>query len=148
MPVHPAYYIDLDPAAVDAFGNPLRHISQGAYFLAERTLFVEKDYTAQGLSGFARFGAASRDIHQTDCGRGALACYHCLISGRGDDIAGIAVTFNHASDKYRLPNNAEGSQINVEATYRAQIKPGLALQPTLQYILNPNMNPILKNAFV
>lgn len=143
-----ARFDDMDPAAVDALGNPLRRVSQGAYLLAERTLFVENDHPAQGLSGFVRFGTASRDIHQADWTGSLGLRYHGLISGRDDDIAGIAVTYNHASGKYRLLNTADSSQTNVEATYRAQIKPWLALQPTLQYILNPNMDPLLKNAWL
>lgn len=139
---------DLDPAAVDVLGNPLRHISQGAYFLAERTLFVEKDHPAQGLSGFVRFGTASRDIHQADWTGSLGLRYHGLCPGRDDDIAGIAITENHTSSKYRLLNNADSSETDVEITYRAQIRPWLALQPTLQYIINPNMDPILKNAWV
>ena len=143
-----ARFDDMDPTAVDALGNPLRRISQGAYFLAERTLFVEKDHSAQGLSGFVRFGTASRDIHQADWTGSLGLRYHGLCSGRDDDIAGIAVTENHTSSKYRLLNNADSSETDVEVTYRAQIKPWLALQPTLQYIINPNMDPLLKNAWV
>lgn len=133
---------------VDALGNPLRRVSQGAYFLAERTLLVERDHTSQGLSGFVRFGTASRDIHQADWTGSLGLRYHGLIAGRDDDIAGIAITVNHASNKYRLLNSADSSETDVEATYRAQIKPWLALQPTLQYILNPNMDPAQKNAWV
>ena len=137
-----------DLADVDAMGNPLRRVSQGAYFLAERTLFVDKDHVAQGLSGFVRFGTASLDIHQADWTGSLGLRYHGLISGRGEDISGVAVTYNHASNKYRILNNAKSSQTNVEATYRAQVNHWLALQPTLQYIINPNMDTILKNAFV
>ncbi|MDD5385431.1 MAG: carbohydrate porin [Gallionella sp.] len=133
---------------VDALGNPLRRVSQGVYFLAERTLFVEKDHPAQGLSGFVRFGTASRDIHQADWTGSLGLRYHGLISGRDDDIAGIAVTINHASDKYQRLTPSLSRETDVEATYRAQIKPWLALQPALQYILNPNMDPIQKNAWV
>src|SRR3989338_6376981 len=46
----------------DATGNPLRHSSQGIYFLAERTLMAEKGSPSQGLSGFVRFGTANRDV--------------------------------------------------------------------------------------
>ncbi|MBI5660231.1 MAG: carbohydrate porin [Nitrosomonadales bacterium] len=139
---------DPDPAAVDASGNPLRHVSQGIYFLAERTLFVEKDHPAQGLSGFARFGTASKDVHQADWTGSLGLRYHGLFNGRDDDIAGIAITYNHASDKYRLLNNADSSQTTVEATYRAQLNPWFALLPTLQYFHNPNMDPTQKNAWV
>jgi porin len=36
----------------------------------------------------------------------------------------------------------------LEVTYRAQIKPWLALQPDVQYIINPNMDLNLKDAWV
>ena len=133
---------------VDALGNPIRRPSHGAYFLAERTLIVEKNHPAQGLSGFIRFGTASKDIHQADWTGSLGLRYHGLFSGRGDDIAGVAVTVNHASDKYRLLNNADSSETDVEATYRTQIKPWFALQPTLQYIINPNMDPALDNVWI
>ena len=137
-----------DLSDVDAFGNPLRRVSQGAYFLAERTLMVKKDHPSQGLSGFVRFGTASPDIHQADWTGSVGLRYHGLIDGRDDDIAGIAVTLNHASDKYRLINSSDSGQTNVEASYRAQLKPWLALQPTVQYIQNPNMDPTLQDAWV
>ena len=133
---------------VDVASNPVRHPSQGVYFLAERTLMVEKDHPSQGLSGFIRFGTASRDVHQADWVGSLGLRYHGLFSGRDDDIAGIAITVNHASDKYRRLNNADSSQTSVEATYRAQINPWFALLPTLQYFHNPNMDPALKNAWV
>jgi len=36
----------------------------------------------------------------------------------------------------------------IEMTYRAQLQPWLALQPTVQYIGNPSMAPALKDAWV
>ena len=129
--------------------------SYGAYFLAERTLFVEKDHPSQGLSGFVRFGTASKDVHQADWTGSLGLRYHGLCDGRDDDIAGIAVTYNHASDKFRqLVAGTASNQTQVEATYRAQIKPWFALQPTLQFISNPNMkidangNPTLQNVWI
>ena len=140
---------DPDPVAVDAFGNRLRRVSMGAYFLAERTLRVEKNHPSQGLSGFVRFGTASKDIHQADWTGSLGLRYRGLLAGRDNDIAGIAVTFNHASEKYKLLTpDSEGSQINVEATYRAQINPWLALQPSLQFIADPNMDATVGNAWV
>jgi porin len=137
-----------DLADTDAFGNPIRRPSQGVYFLAERTLMAEADHPTQGLSGFIRFGTASRDIHQSDWTGSAGLRYRGLIVGYDDDIAGIAFTVNHASEKYRLLNTADGSEIDMEVTYRAQLQPWLALQPTLQYIQNPNMDPAMQDAWV
>ena len=126
----------------------VRRINQGAYFLAERTLMVKRDHPSQGMSGFIRFGTASRNIHQADWTGSLGLHYHGLIDGRDDDIAGIAVTLNHTSDTYRLINSSDSSQTNVEATYRAQVYPWLTLQPTVQYISNPNMDPTLQDAWV
>jgi carbohydrate-selective porin OprB len=36
--------------------------------------------------------------------------------------------------------------IAIEAAYRAEILPGLILQPDVQYIINPSMDPELDNA--
>jgi porin len=137
-----------DPVDVDALGNPVRRISQGAYFLAQRTLMRGMEHPSQGLSGFVRFGTASRDVYQADWSGSMGLIYQGLFDEREDDIAGIAVTYNHASGKYRLLNNADSGQTQVEATYRAQLNPWFALLPTLQYFHNPNMDPALKNAWV
>lgn len=137
-----ARFHDLDPA------NPALHPSRGVYFLAERSLAAEEDHPSRGLSGFVRFGTATKDIHQADWTGSLGLRYHGLLAKRAGDIAGIAVTVSHASDRYRALNNAESSQTAVEATYRAEIYPWLALQPTLQYVANPNMDRILGNAWV
>lgn len=137
-----------DLSDVDADGNPLRRKSQGYYFLTEHSLLTEAGHPSQGLAGFLRFGTANKDLQQADWTGSAGLRYHGLFDGRDDDIAGIALTYNHASAKYRLANNAESNQTNVEATYRAQIKSWLALQPTVQYIRNPNMDITRKNAVI
>ncbi|TAN75840.1 MAG: hypothetical protein EPN14_08290, partial [Gallionella sp.] len=141
-----ARFDDLTDA--DAAGNPVRRPNQGAYFLAERTLSVESNRPSQGLSGFVRFGTASRDIHQADWTGSIGLRYHGLIPGRDDDIAGMAVTVNHAGDKYRRITPGPSRETDVEATYRAQINPWLALQPVLQYISNPNMDAALGNVWI
>lgn len=125
-----------------------RHHSQGAYFLMERTLMVVQQHPSQGLSGFVRFGVANEDTQQLDWSGSIGLRYHGLIPGRDDDIAGIAVTVNHASDKYRRINSAESRETDMEATYRAQIKPWLAIQPTAQRIINPNMDRAVNDAWV
>lgn len=139
---------DQDPANVDAFGNPLRRRNQGAYFLSERTLSVEKDNPSQGLSGFVRFGVSSKDIYQSDWTGSVGLNYLGLISGRDDDISAIGITVSHASAPFQRLNASLSSETSMEATYRAQVNPWLALQPTLQYVSHPNMNPATKDAWI
>ena len=133
---------------IDSLGNPKRRPSQGVYFLAERTLMTEKDHPSQGLAGFFRLGTASEDVHQADWTSSLGLRYHGLISGRDDDIAGIAITVNHTSDKYRRLNSANSNQTTLESTYKAQINPWFALIPTLQYVHNPNMDTTLSNTWI
>lgn len=143
-----AHADDQNPANVDAFGNPLRRRNQGAYFLSERTLSVEKDNPSQGLSGFVRFGVSSKDIYQSDWTGSVGLNYLGLISGRDDDISAIGITVSHASAPFQRLNASLSSETSMEATYRAQVNPWLALQPTLQYVSHPNMNPATKDAWI
>jgi len=135
---------DQDPA----IGNRLRHSNQGIYFLAERTLMVEKQSPSQGLSGFVRFGTANKNIHQADWTGSLGLHYRGLISGRNDDIVAIGITVSHASSVYQRLNASLSSETSMEATYRMRATPWLAVQPTLQFVLQPNMNSATKNAWV
>lgn len=133
----------------DPAGSAQKYPSEGVYFLAERTLHVEKGHPSQGLAGFVRAGTATKELHQADWTSSLGLRYHGLFDGRDDDIAGIAVTYNHTSSNYiQLNPGTLGNQTQYEATYRAQVKPWFALQPTLQYIRHPNMDPAIANVWI
>lgn len=137
-----------DLSDVDSFDNPKRRHNQGAYVLAERSLYLEKAHPSQGLAGFVRFGVASDDINQADWTGSLGLNYRGLLDSRDDDVAGVAVTVNHTSSKYRRANDANRNEVDVELTYRAQLKPWLAIQPNLQYIVNPGMDKTLKDVTI
>lgn len=137
-----------DLTDVNANGHPINRNVFGAYFLAERPVYLEREDKSQGLTGFFRFGYANKDVHQADWASSLGLHYIGLLDGRNDDIAGVAITVNHASSKYRSTNNAETNELNLELTYKAQIKPWLFIQPDLQYIVNPGMDKSYKNATV
>src|SRR3989338_7523195 len=130
-------------------GDPRR--DEGFYVLAERTLRAEQDDSAQGLSGFVRFGTVNKDVYQADWSGSLGLIYQGLFDGRDDDTAGIAVTTSHASSKYRdsqliLGNATDSSETVIEITYRAQLQPWLSVQPMVQRIFNPNMDAALRDA--
>jgi porin len=137
-----------DLSETDTQGEPLQRADRGVYFLAERTLLAEAGDPEQGLSGFVRLGMVNRDVYQSDCSGSIGFNYLGLFDGRGEDAAGIAVTVSHASAKYRMSNASEASETAIELTYRAQLLPWLAVQPDLQHIHNPNMDPALRDAWV
>lgn len=132
-------------------GDPRR--DRGFYFMAERTLRAEQDDHVQGLSGFVRLGTVNKDAYQADWSGSVGLIYQGLFDGRDDDTAGIAVTTSHASGKYRdsqliLGNATDSSETVVEITYSAQLQPWLAVQPTVQRIINPGMDATLRDAWV
>ncbi len=137
-----------DLSEVDAQGNPVHRADRGIYFLTEHTLLAESGNPGQGLAAFVRFGAVNKNAYQADWS-GSLGCnYQGLIDGRNDDAFGLAVTTSHASRKYQQLNASDSSETVVELTYRAQVQTWLALQPSLQYISNPNMDSTVKDARV
>lgn len=132
---------------LDAFGNPVQRQDRGFYVLTEHTLYSESD-AQQGLRGFARFGVVNKDVHQADWSTSMGLNYQGLFDGRDDDAAGIAITASHASDKYRQRNAAKAFETVVELTYRAQIMPGVAVQPVVQRIINPNMDATIPDVWM
>lgn len=70
-----------------------------------------------------------------------------VVPGRPDDVIGIAAAYANFSPKLRAADRAanEGAthrfEAIIEATYKAQIVPGLTIQPTFQYVMRPNGGP-------
>lgn len=137
-----------DLADVDGGGSPLRRRNAGWYLLAERSLTAEASSLCQGLAGFARLGAASPDVNQSDWSANVGLTYTGLFHGRDDDVAGIAMTVSHASSKYRAANLSDSHESVIEATYRLKLKSWLSVQPVLQRIFNPGMDSALPGAWV
>lgn len=134
-----------DLVALDAAGQPVMGADQGAYFLAERSFYAHQ---GRVLSGFFRAGMVNKDAYQADWSASSGLHWQGLWAARPDDEAGVAVTTSHASAKYRQLNGAEAVETVFELTYRAQINDWAAIQPSLQYIHNPNMDPALSDATV
>lgn len=132
--------------AIDGLGG--RHKSQGAYILSEQSIFHESGSQSKGLAGFIRFGVASSNVNKLDWTSSLGLRYHGLLTGRDDDIAGVAVTFSHAGDAFKTTGNFNSQETDLELTYRAQIKPWLAIQPTIQGIINPGLDPSVNDAWI
>ncbi len=143
-----------DLVEVNAAGNLIRRTgSSGVYGLIEKTVYREKQDAAQGLTLFARVGAADTRVNRFGFYTGSGINYTGLIPSRSQDELGFAVAaarngkpFSKAASNAGTP--IERWEVNLELTYRAQITPWLAMQPDMQYIINPGTNPALKNALV
>ncbi|MDP2811695.1 MAG: carbohydrate porin [Rhodocyclaceae bacterium] len=143
-----------DLFAVDAFGNPEKRLSWGAYLLAERTLWSLGGESDRHVTGFIRHAFTDGDStpirSQTNLGlnvRGPIA-------SRTDDVLGLAWTQGRLASKYRAARwrdngiaTATGEDA-LELTYRAALTPWLAVQPNLQRIRHPGGDASVKNATV
>ena len=75
-----------------------------------------------------------------------------LIAGRGADELGLGVAYARNGSHYLSAQSTQGTpatraETAIELTYLMQINSWLALQPDLQYVVSPNTNPSLRNAF-
>lgn len=129
---------------------PTSEHDNGIYLLLDWQAWRETRDSAQGLAGFLRLGHADNDASRFDFYAGTGLVYTGLIPGRDSDEIGLAVAVARNSDytKSVSAQALENTETAVELTYRAELTPWLALQPDLQYIVNPGTDPGLRNAWV
>ena len=145
-----------DVFATDAAGDPLRQSgNQGVYMLGERMIYHEPGNPGQGLVVYARLGFADSDVNQFSNYIGAGAVYTGLLPGRVEDQLGLALAIARNGGPFKDALRAAGArvfdqEIIIELTYHAQVTPWLALQPDIQYVVDPGAgaNGDLDNALV
>lgn len=124
------------------------------YGIVDQALYVEPgstEDTPQGLGWFARGGFAAP---QKTSSVGFIAqsglVYAGPFPGRNSDSAGLAFGWDQesAGEAATLAGSNRGLEMIFEASYQAQISPWLAVQPDLQYILQPGGSTAIPNALV
>lgn len=136
-------------AATTPSGDPQRgNGNDGWYALADRTLWSGDGTTA---AAFLRIGRAEDRFNTFDGYLGVGASLTGFWPARPDDAVGLASATAFTGDEYREAQKlaglrADSRETNVELTYRAPITDWLTLQPDIQYIINPGVDPGLDNA--
>lgn len=122
--------------------NPKPHNS-GFYFLAEASI-------GEKLGLFFKHGRAREEYNQFGQFYAAGLNYTGIIPGREDDVLGIGMVHTRQTDAYLQEHNNSFfiAESTFEVTYATQILDWLMLQPSLQYIQQPNMDPNLPNTAV
>lgn len=139
-----------DLAARDFQGGPvLRKGSTGFYAQAEGQVFSEPDDPGQGLNLFAQMGVANPRVNRFARYVGGGAVYRGMFPGRDEDRFGLAVAaaFNGAPYLAQA-GQADGAEVDLEWTYLAPVTSRLSLQGDVQYVINPDTDPSLANAFM
>lgn len=122
--------------------------SSGGYIGGATRLYSQT--ARRGLDVFANLGIATSQTQQADRSLNLGVTYTGLFDARPIDRFGFAVGIAHAGTPYRQMQTASGEGVevyetNFEMTYRAPITRWLVIQPDIQYWINPNMDPTLKN---
>jgi porin len=104
----------------------------------------------RGLDIFANIGFGNSSTQQIDRSLNVGMVYTGLFADRASDKLGFAVGIARAGNPYKQLQVASGASVktyetNFELTYRAPITKWLTVQPDIQYWINPNMDPALKN---
>lgn len=112
-------------------------------------LIADQEFWRRGdqkvLGGFLRMGGAPAKRNFARFFFDGGLNFKGLI--RKDDVAGIGFSYTNLSDCAGVPIETRYEAI-LEATYKAQIRPWLCVQPDLQYIFNPGAVQAAPNAVV
>lgn len=105
------------------------------------------------MTGWVRGGFANSSVNQFGGYAGGGVVQTGAIPGRPDDQLGIAIAIAMNGGSFKRVLRQEGvpfarHESNVELTYRAELAPGIAVQPNFQYVFNPGATSELRNAFV
>jgi porin len=140
-----------DLTALDAEGAPLqRNDNAGAYLIAESPRLFARG-TEDGLRFFARTGIAQDHINPLRRYTGAGA----VLTGMWlpDDQLGLALAVASLGEPWRESQHAQGLATDEheyiwELSYRFALTGWLTLQPDVQYVRNPGMNPDVRDAWL
>ena len=127
-------------------GTTLRK-NQGYYVMGEKSLYNQGP---RQLFIFTRYGLADKKVMQMDYTWSAGFTLNGVIAGRENSQLGFAISKADISKNYiqAVANNNQktrSSETSLELTYIDKLKPWLQIQPDLQYIINPALNPVNQN---
>jgi porin len=135
-------------------GQPVRHHgSSGLYLIADETVYKDAGPAKRRLNLFGQLGIGGPRVNEFAFYTGGGAVLSGPFPGREADELGVAMAAAHNGNPFlerqRQAGNSVGrSEMTVELTYLAQLRSWLAVQPDLQYVVNPGTDPTLKNALV
>jgi porin len=126
----------------------------GVYFLADQMIYRESADSDRGLTIFGVFVYAHPDTALLQYFWEAGLLYRGTFTGRDQDTIGLAVNQSRVSNQLISAQKAAGNvavqsaETDIELNYRAQITPFFSLMPNLQYVIRPNGDETIPNAFV
>lgn len=130
------------------FAGRARDNRQGGFLLAERTLFGGQAGQRTAIA-FLRAGFTPGDRSALDRSFGLGVNVRGLLAARPDDQLGLALVRAENGDDFRAfdPTVAAAETV-YELTYRFEALPGIAIQPDLQWVVDPGYDPARDRSLV
>lgn len=120
----------------------------GTYGQVQLTLTQEAGHPDQGLKAWLRAGVADKETLAIDQYSGGGLVYAGPLPGRDDDFVGFAIARARFGAPYRATVASLTNETTYELSYQAALRPGLSLEPDVQYVVHPGGTPGMKNAVV
>jgi porin len=141
---HTADYTHLDDTTETQTGK-----NWGAYLIIDQELFREKGNPENGLGAFLQVSYMPADYNMNNFYFGFGLNYTGLIPNRPNDILGLGYAHAAISKIFRSVNTeADAFEGAIEFTYKCFLNEHFVLQPCVQYLLNPGLDPSLSDALV
>jgi porin len=146
------YTSEFDDVRGEAPEWPKRSGNAGMYASAEVALGALNTLPPRA-SAFVRYGVAEGSINEFDRYAAVGVRYRGLFRSDGDDEIGLAFAKASTSEEARWSSAQGGALRNgyesaIELTYRVRLADFVALQPDVQYIVNPGADPQLDDSLV
>jgi porin len=135
-----------------AGGGPARRRgNDGTYVTGEYEIAAGSGDGAGRLVAFGRAGVADARVNEFDRFLSAGLVYGGAL--RDDDQVGLAVAAARAGRQFRSALSDQGidsdsHEYNVELTWRVPVTDWLVLQPDVQFVVNPSVDPDVRDALV
>ncbi len=121
----------------------------GIYLISDYVLWSGFNHPDKYLGLFLQGSWAPSHINQVDFYLGAGIHFNGLLPQRYNDAIGLALAYAHISHHYRtFQPTTKAYEMTWELTYKLSVFDHYTIQPNLQYIVNPGVNPALHNAVV
>jgi porin len=135
-------------AEFEDFQGNARDTNSGLYAIGESMLYNEED-NEQGLGFFFQSGFTHGDRNQVARYFGGGFSYIGLIPSQDADVFTFGIAYaRNGNDYINFTPEAETAETAFELSYRMEIAPFFALQPDIQYIMNPSTDPTINDVWV
>lgn len=114
----------------------------GYYVMLEQRLWRENptaggaEADPQGICACLEFDWADANVFELSRHGSAIATWTGALPGRDADVIGAGVSWAEFTDR-AASDFTEDAETAFEAFYTFEVRPGLTIQPDVQYILNP-----------